>query len=106
MGGGGLNAATAAASRSACVGDYTGGGELSAATAAARRSASMGDCDGRAATAAARRSASMGDCDVSAATVAILCVKSRAVHGKISHSPERRACCDICRRCTATTRAQ
>ena len=55
-----------------------------------------------AATAAARRSASMGDCGTSAATAPVLYVKLRAVH------PIRRSAelAGICKRCTATTRAQ
>ena len=75
-------------------------------SAAARRSASMLGCGTSAATASGHPSAGMDGGGRTVATAPILCVKLRAVLGKISPSPERRACCDTCKRCTATIRAQ
>ena len=100
-GGGGLGAATAVGRRSASTGDSgasvaTAAARLSAstgesvATAAARPSASMGGGGASAASAAAQQSVSTCDSGPSAVTAAILCVRSRPVLGKISHSPERR----------------
>ena len=52
-----------------------------------------------------QQSVSTGDSGRTAATATILCVKCRAVLGKASRFPERRAYWDTCERCMATTRA-
>ena len=103
MDSGGLIVASAAGRPSACM----GGGGLIVTSAAARRSASMRGCGTGVATAAGPSAcASMGESGTGVVTAAILCVKSRAVLGKISHSPERGACCNICEERAATTRAR